>query len=619
MIVYQNTTKGFLKDVDTNRITDEIKRHYFEKTGRTKFADNEDTSWINSMEFMGKVIRRSEVKEDCGVLIEFGLPSVNKRIDFIIAGEDIAGNKNFIIIELKQWKEAESTDKKDLVKTKYFGGGTTTHPSYQASSYKLYLKDYNENVYNSSITPFSCAYLHNYTEQSPEPLKADIYEHIIKDSKLYFKEDFKKLEDFIKKYVGQGKGKDILYKIESGNIKPSKQLINHVTGLYKGNPEFILLDEQKVAYETAYKLALDAKTKTTIIINGGPGTGKSVVSMSLLGGLLKKAKNVIFSAPNASFREVMVDKLVRAEDASRVKYLLKGSGAFYNAKPNIFDVIVVDEAHRLKNEKAFMYKGKNQIEDIINASLVNIFFIDEDQMIRPEDIGTVQEIKRVAELHGSRVEELILTAQFRCSGADGYVNWINDVLRIKETGNYDGWDEKDYEFKILNTPNELRSRIQEKSGQGHNARLLAGYAWEWTAENKGNSDAQVHDVKIPEFDFAMPWNSRKIGTTWAIHKEGINQVGCVHTSQGLEFDYVGIIVGKDLQFDPANDKFFTEWDAYKDTKGKQGLSKSPEELCKLVRNVYRILLTRGIKGCYVYFEDKNVRDYFEKRLAATST
>ncbi|MDQ3140959.1 MAG: DUF2075 domain-containing protein [Bacteroidota bacterium] len=614
MIIYQNTSGGFLQDVDSNRISDRIKEAYFEKTGKTNFADKEDSSWINSMEFMGKMIRRSEIKNDCGVMIEFALPSTSLRIDFILAGQDASGNKNFIIIELKQWKEAESTTVSDLVLTKYYKGHHSTHPSYQASSYKLYLSDYNENVYNSTITPFSCAYLHNYTEKNPEPLKADVYESIVKDSPLYFKDDFQKLEDFIKKYVGQGNGTEILYKIESGNIRPGKKLIEHVTGLYKGNKEFVMLDEQKIAYEIAFNAAMHATTKTTIIINGGPGTGKSVISMSLLGGLLKKAKNVIFAAPNASFREVMINKLGAGGDIQRIKYLLKGSGSFYNTRQDTFEVIVVDEAHRLKNEKAFMYKGKNQVDDVIKASKVNIFFIDEDQIIRPEDIGTTNEIKRVAALYQSEIIELNLTAQFRCAGTDGYVNWINDVLQIRDTANFDGWEEKDYEFKILSSPNELKEIINSKAEKGFNARILAGYAWQWTAEKDGNSNAQAHDVRISAFDFSMPWNSRKIGTTWAINKEGIEQVGCVHTSQGLEFDYVGVIVGNDLKINPVGNKFYTEWDAYKDSKGKQGLKHNPEELCRLVRNVYRILMTRGMKGCFVYFQDKGVEDYFRMRM-----
>lgn len=618
MIVYINSSEGFLNDVDTNKISDRIKEAYFEKTGKTKFNDKEDSSWINSMEFMGKIIRRSNISNDCGVMIEFGLPSTSKRIDFIVSGKDGEGKKNFIIIELKQWKEAQSTTAKDLVLTKYYGGNYSTHPSYQASSYKGFLSDYNENVYNSTLTPFSCAYLHNYQEKKPEPLKDDIYKDTIVDSPIYFKDDYEKLEAFIKQHVGFGNGKDILYEIEKGNIRPSKKLIDHVAGLLKGNKEFHLLEEQKITYEIALEISKKPTKKTVVLINGGPGTGKSVISMSLLGSLLKCNQNVVFVAPNASFREVMLDKLTQGRDTSRAKFLLSGSGKYFGAKANLFDTIVVDEAHRLKNGTAYMYKGENQVIDIVNAAKVSIFFVDEDQMIRPDDIGSITEIKRVSELFGAEVVELELKAQFRCSGADGYINWINDVLRIRDTANFDGWDKKDFEFKIVDTPHKLRDLIKERASQGFYSRMLAGFAWEWTQENKGNSNAQINDVKISELDFEMPWNSRKVGSTWAINDHGIEQIGCVHTSQGLEFDYVGVIVGSDLKYNRESDKFYSEWNSYKDTKGKQGLREDPEKLCKMIRNIYRILMSRGMRGCYVYFRDKSTEAYFKESLKRTS-
>ncbi|MBK8983156.1 MAG: DUF2075 domain-containing protein [Ignavibacteria bacterium] len=541
MIVYKNSSKGFINDVDKNIISDKIKNSVLENFLWEKVNKKEEMSWINSMQFIGKVIKNAQIADDCGILIEYNLPSTSKRVDFIITGKDESDRSGFIIIELKQWLEAKSTKKDGLVYTDYFGN--TLHPSYQAYSYKLYLKDYNENVYNNSLQIKSCAYLHNYTERNPEPLRDEIYSDIVSDSPIYFKDDQTQLEEFIRIFVGKGKGEEIVYQIENGNIKPSKKLIDHVCGLFKGNSEFVLLDEQKIAFETAKEIALTATKKTVVIINGGPGTGKSVVSMNLLG-LLKDNQNVVFVAPNSSFREVMLAKLVGTFDSNRVRHLLKGSSSFYNVPENTFDVLIVDEAHRLKNGNAFMYKGKNQVEDIIKAAKVSIFFIDEKQMIRPDDIGTLEEIKRVTELHKAEIQSIDLKAQFRCSGAEGFINWVEDVLQLEATGNFDGWDTNDFMFKICDSPNELRYLIGQEIDKGSKARILAGYAWPWTPAKNGNANGQIEDVNIPEFDFSMPWNSRQIGTKFAIDDDGINQIGCVHTSQGLEFDYVGIIVGK---------------------------------------------------------------------------
>ena len=599
MIIYKNTADGFRDDVDRNQITELIEHELREYFGRN-VSSSERRALTNSLGFMEKIVRRSKVNGDCGILVEYNIPATSNRIDFLISGYDKNNNKNLIIIELKQWEKAQKTDKDGIVIT-FLGRGEveTTHPSYQANSYKLFLKDYNENIYNGDIYPYSCAYLHNYKELKTEPLKSDLYKDLIKDTPIYFKDDYEKLENFVNKHVGKGKGMDILYEIERSKIRPSKKLVNHVISMFKGNQEFILLDKQKVAYEMALNLAKKRDKKSVIIIKGGPGTGKSVVSMNVLGRLLQKKLNVVFVAPNASFRNVMIQKLAQDNTKVRIKHLFKGSAGFLDTENNIYDVAVIDEAHRLKDGTAYQYQGDNQIEDIVKSAQTSIFFIDDYQRIRPEDIGSIKEIKRVAENNGAKYYEIELVAQFRCSGAEGYINWLDDVLHIKKTANFDGWNNDEFEFKIFDNPNDLYSTIKEKCNEGCKARLLAGYAWKWTSEKDGNKDAEINDVKIPEYDFSMPWNSRKTGTLWATDPKGINQVGCVHTSQGLEFDYVGIIVGNDLRFETQNLSYRVDWNSYKDASGKKRLKDNPEKLCMYVKNIYKILMSRGIKGCYV--------------------
>ena len=614
MIVYENTSQGFLQDVLENRIEDCIERAFIPRFGQP--GQTEKISWRNSMGFMQRAITRAGVAGDCGILIEYNIPAAGRtRIDFIIAGQDENNGKNFIIVELKQWDWAKSTHKSGVVKAPLRGskdGIETTHPSYQAYSYKMFMSDFKESIYQGGLTPYSCAYLHNYREGDPEPLTSAFYKAIVNDTPIYFKDDSQKLAEFIARFVGKGAGKEILYEIEKGRIRPSRKLVDHVCGLFKGNSAFVLIDEQKVAYETAVDLALHAKKKTVLLIKGGPGTGKSVVSMNVLGAVLSDQSNVAFVAPNASFRNVMVHSLARENPVTRLRNLFKGSSSFYNVDTDTYDVLIVDEAHRLKNGSAYQYFGDNQIEDIVKAARVSIFFIDDDQKIRPEDIGSVNEIKKVSAAFKADIHEIELAAQFRCSGADGYINWLDDVLQIRPTGNFDGWDRGSFEFKIFDDPKVLYKAIKAKDISGSKARLLAGYAWPWTKE--GNIDANVNDVVIPEFNFGMPWNSRQVGTTWAIDSEGVDQIGCIHTSQGLEFDYVGVIVGSDLRFDKESNGFVVDWGSYKDRNGKKGLRNKPEQLSRLVRNIYKTLMTRGMRGCYVYIVDKEVEAYFRSRL-----
>jgi DUF2075 family protein/phage repressor protein C with HTH and peptisase S24 domain len=614
MIIYKNTSEGFLADVNGNKIVDLIQEAFKQQVGW--FPTNEVSSWNNSMQFMESIIRNSKLCKDCGILIEYKIPLTSNRIDFIIAGSDNQHSRNFIIVELKQWESAQATSMDGIVVT-FLGGKNreTTHPSYQANSYKCLLSDYNENIEKKNINLHSCAYLHNYKESQPEPLLSDVYSEIVADTPMFFKHDTEKLQSFISKHVGCGKGMDVLYDIQFGSIRPSKKLVDHVCGMFAGNKSFVLIDNQKVAFEKAMSIARNADEKTVLIVKGGPGTGKSVISMNLLGSLLREKHNVIFVAPNASFRDVMLEMLAREHRKNRLKHLFKGSAAFVDAGTNVFDAIIVDEAHRLKNGTAYQYKGDNQLVDIIKSSKTSILFIDENQRIRPEDIGTVAEIKRVAKTEGAKFYEIELEAQFRCAGAEGFLNWLDHILHIKKTANFDGWDRKDFEFVIFDDPNEMRKAIKAKNADGYTARMLAGYAWKWSSEKEGNPNSEIEDVTIPAYNFAMPWNSRKARTTWAIDKTGVDQIGCIHTSQGLEFDYVGVIVGDDLKFDPDSMSYYIDWNAYRDSTGKKGLKKDLQALSILVRNIYKTLMSRAMRGCYVYICNSSVRKLFSDSLA----
>lgn len=621
MIIYQNDVIGFRTAVDTNRIVNDIDAQFSEKFGM-RVQDSERRSWNNSLRFMETALRLAKIPDDGGVLIEYNIPSTSKRIDFIVSGHDEQDNPNFVIIELKQWDKAEATDKEDLV-IAYTGRALreVAHPSYQAYSYKKYLMDMNEAVYSNSVNPFSCAYLHNFPRRNPEPILSPQYMEIVKDTPVFFTDDIEKLEDFLRRYVGKGQGKEILYQIENGKIRPSRKFVEYVSSMFDGNEVYTLLDEQKVAHANIIRYASTATEKTTIIVNGGPGTGKSVVAMNAFADILRSGKNIKFVAPNASFRNTIVDMLAynKKNKKKRLNALFSGSGAFYASYPNEFDVLVVDEAHRLKKKGAYMYRGVSQVEDVINASLVNVFFIDDNQRIRPDDEGTVEVIKEVASRYQSQVVEVELMAQFRCAGAEGFLNWVDHNLQIRETANFDGWDGDAFEFSIVEDPHTLTSIIGEKRVSGFHARLLAGFAWPWTSEKDGNSDAEVPDVQIPEHDFQMPWNSRRDQYSWASDNKKSGQIGCVHTSQGLEFDYVGVIIGNDLRYNPLTGEVYANSNDYYDTTGKKGLKDNPAELTRLIKNIYKVLLSRGMKGCFVYCRDKNLQEYLQGRLKGMKT
>ncbi len=569
------------------------------------------------MQYMERILRNSKIEDDCGVLIEYTIPNTSKRVDFIVTGRNEKQEKNYVLVELKQWEEASATDIPELVHT-FVGGGfrDVLHPSYQAESYSRMMGLMNEGIYDNNIIGFPCVYLHNYERKTPEPLLDPRYRDGIKQAPIYFMDDYRKLQDYLKKMVGAGKGMDILYEMEHGRIRPSKALVDCVDSLYAGNDEFVLLDEQVVAYNTICRELEKIDRKKTIIVKGGPGTGKSVISFKVLHKLIDRRLNAKFVAPNEAFREVMVKKLVasKVDKAKNIKPLFGGSGAFFGVPLNAYDVLVVDEAHRLKGKGAFMYKGDNQIKDIIHASRLNVFFVDDTQKIVPADIGSVSEIRKAAEEEGSEVVEMELKAQFRCSGAEGFVNWVTHTLQIEDTANYEGWDQEEYEFRIFEDPNDLYETIRRKNDEtNNNARMVAGFAWDWSED----VNAAVDDVTIPEKNFRMPWNARNQRALFAVKEDSVNQVGCIHTVQGLEFDYVGVIIGNDMKYDPDTHSILVEFDEYKDKSGKKGLKKQQDRLTQYVKQIYKVLMSRGRYGCYVYCRDENLKKYLESRLTGS--
>lgn len=622
MVLYSHPYEKFKQDVSSLTLTKTLVDR-FETVYHSKVKESEKRSFENSLSAMHTIMSGSSLPNDCGISIEYNLPHTNRRIDFIIAGEDENANKNVIIVELKQWQTANSTHMDGVVET-FLNKGIrkTSHPSYQAYGYKNFLNNFNEAIYDGDIEVKSCAFLHNYNKKEPEPLLDDIYVHYFNDSPLFFRDHAVKLANFISNHVGRGRGMDILYKVENGRIRPSVKLVNAVGSLFKGNEFFLLLDEQKVLYETLLHTPI-TEEKQVVIIKGGPGTGKSVLSFNLLYGMLKPGKNTVLVAPNASFREVMKKKLQQSgmkksskniSDTMVLNNIITGSAGFVDTASNQYDVIIVDEAHRLKDKKAYQYRGENQIRDVINASRLAIFFVDDLQSIRPEDIGSVKNIKKIASSFHAKVSEHVLDVQFRCSGMDGYINWVDHTLKIKATANFDSWDQDAFSVTLCDSPHELYEQIKDRAEAGNEARMLAGYAWKWTSEKDGNADGQVEDVVIGEHNFSMPWNARSASTTWAIDKSGINQIGCIHTSQGLEFDYVGVIIGKDLQYDPIKKELFASWTHYKDAAGKKTLKDNPRQLTQLVKNIYKVLLTRAMKGCYVYCHDEHLQEYIKTCL-----
>ncbi len=619
MIVYSGLKSDFLTAVEQDSIASEIEENIYNKMHR-RSAQNEFRSWENSLEYMYKVMNDDDIPKDAGVAIEYNIPQTSKRVDFIVSGYDEKKDPNVVIIELKQWDKVDTVEGQDALVETFTGGAVrkVVHPSYQAWSYAAMIYDYNQNVQMGNIVLHPCAYLHNYRKSNPEKLEENQYREYVDDAPIFARGEVSKLRDFIKKSVKVGDNKQLLYDIDNGKIKPSKSLQDSIKSMIEGNQEFIMLDDQKVIYEEILKKSLQCMTDTkkrTIIVKGGPGTGKTVVAINLLAKLTNEGQFVQYTSKNSAPRNVYAKKLTGHKKTS-INNMFKGSGSYVDADANMVDTIICDEAHRL-NDKSGMFHnlGENQIKEIINASLCSVFFIDESQRVTLSDIGTVGEIKSWAAKLDSEVCEMELVSQFRCNGSDGYLAWLDDVLEIRDTANSDMKD-IDYDIRIVDSPNEVRDLIVERNKAANHSRILAGYCWAWL--KAGQNDTNVHDIKIG--DFEMSWNLGNT-STFAIDEDSVNEIGCIHTSQGLEFDYAGVIIGDDMRYEDGHivTDFTKRAKTDQSLKGIKKLYKENPDLAikeadEIIKNTYRTLMTRGMKGCYVYCTDKNLADYLRACL-----
>ena len=435
----------------------------------------------------GHTIDDADISDDCNVAIEYQIPLTSKRIDFLISGLDERNQKNVVVIELKQWETSEPTSRPDVVQA--FTGGANryvTHPSYQASSYTKTIENFNEAVSTEHIHLIPCAYLHNYKEEFRRNIDETYYPEAVQTAPIFLSRDAAKLREFIKSYIHKRSGKDLLMTIEDGKIRPSKSLQDTLASMLKGNAEFCLIDEQKVAYETVRKKlenVLKGKDhKTTIIIKGGPGTGKSVVAIQLLCDLIQKNYSALYVTKNAAPRNVYFAKLRQNNySLSYINSLFRSAFSFIDAPANSIHCILADEAHRLmQNSGRYKPGSKPQAYDIINAAKVSVFFIDEEQKVTTADACTIDTIRQYAKMLGSEViegEDYNLTSQFRCNGSDAYLALINSILGMHSSPNT--LLDLDYDIQVFDSPTKMREALRTKNLINNKSRMLAGYCYEW--------------------------------------------------------------------------------------------------------------------------------------------
>ena len=616
MLAYCSTLGQFIGDVATGNIAQIIESTFRETFGRGT-SPAEIRSWQNSLLALCNVLNHPMFPETTGVGVEFQLPKTSKRIDVLLTGFNSKAQREVLIVELKQWATADSTSMDGVVET--FVGGSlrhVSHPSYQAWSYAQLLTDFALIVGQEKINVTACAFLHNMADKSE--LEREHYSIYTERAPIFTGLEGFAFQQYIVDRIQQGDNGETVRMLEESDVAPSKSLADALRAMIEGNAEFTLLDEQKVTYEECLKLSEDLSTKQVMIVDGGPGTGKSVLAINLLSRFTGQGLNARYVTKNAAPRAVYEARLTGHLKKSRISTLFTGSGSFVSTNDNEYDMLIVDEAHRL-GLKSGLYRnlGENQIKEIINGSKLSIFFIDELQKIHIHDAGSKAMIRTMANQLGAKVTETNLVSQFRCGGSNEFLGWLDTFLY--DTGKLSPYSEdpEKFEFRVFDDPAKMHEAIQTKNAQGEKSRMVAGYCWDWVSKKQKH----LNDIVLNNGAYAAQWNLTEHGSLWIEREDSISEIGCIHTCQGLEVDYIGVIIGPDLRFEngalicDVNQRAKTDASIKGIKKmGREDPEKAAALGKELILNTYRTLMTRWRESCSIYCENEQVRQLFEEKL-----
>lgn len=583
---------------------------------------SETRSWERSLPVLAEDLRDAGLTK-VEVLVEHRLPLASKRADAVLCGvHPRTQEPSFVVVELKQWTQAMADpDEPGLVYVDTYGNRPVLHPSAQVAGYVQYLSDFLRALEHNPESICGAAYLHNATEHGVASLRLlDQTEN----GRLFTADRRDEWLSYLTSRLAPLSGSEAADTLLGSAVGPSRQLMKVAADEVRDREQFVLLDEQQVAYRLVLQAVRGARTsnhKSVVVVTGGPGSGKSVIALSLLGELFREGRSALHVTGSSAFTGTL--RRVAGSRNTRVKQLFGYFNQLGDVEPNSLDVLIADEAHRIRETSAHRFTqrsartGKPQVEELIDAARVPVFLLDEHQVVRPGEVGSVTAITEAAKDRGLDVRIVELDAQFRSGGSRAYEEWVVRLLDLADGGPMPWLGDDNYELLVADSPEEMETLLREKQRAGYGSRMAAGFCWQWSKVVR--NQPLVEDVVIGAW--SRPWNNPEQRRhfdappreLWATEDGGFEQIGCVYTAQGFEYDWSGVIMGPDLVW--RGGKFTSNVQASKDPafRGQGGAG-----FDTFVRNVYKVLLTRGMVGTVLYSTDGETRTLLRELVGAVS-
>jgi uncharacterized protein len=634
MDLWRGSLRDFIRTAESGSIAGEL-GGAFARVYDHPPSDGEHRSWSNSLPALAQALRtmgRRDVGVEIrsahavadarsalplpgaiGVAAEYHLPLSNRRLDVLLCGKGVDDHRRAVVVELKQWSEVAVAD--EFETNVLVGGRERVHPSQQALDYADWLSDYHSAFVAGDVLPGACSYLHNLGAGDAELLRHARFSDTLARSPLFTADEELELSAFVTHQVGAGEGMETLEQVASGRFRPSPRVIASLEAVMEQKARWHLLDEQRQAYNAIMaevrRLARRAG-HSAVLVRGAPGTGKTVIAVQVLADAMRLGLRAAHVTGGKAFTTAL-----RAQFRGADK-LFQWNMNLRNAHTQELDVALIDEAHRIRETSDIRYtprseRGKRtQIEELINAAKVAVFFLDENQFVRPDELGSTALVVETCGKRGIPLRKYDLSTQFRCGGCTDYIAWIDRLLGFG-TAEPGPWLKR-YRFELAGDPEDLDELIHEARAGGPSARTVAGFCWRWSAPRADGT--LVEDVAIGSW--RRPWNAKHDPrkrytpsndpyTLWAESEAGFNQIGCIYSAQGFEFERVGVIWGPDLVW--RTDRWVAQ-----PSESYDRAIKGADSMLQLVRNAYRVLLTRGTTATRVLCIDPETRAHVARAL-----
>ena len=619
------TTAAHIRETPPVSLVEQLLERMLYRTGR-KAAPAEQASWRRSLPVFAADLVDAGLG-DVEMLVEYHLPLTSQRADVVLAGTHPGtGKPSYVVVELKQWSAASAFEgDPEIVAVPGMPGGPRLHPVVQVRGYCEYLLDFARVLADLPDSLAGMAYLHNAAD--PAQVKDLLAVPVSTTGRFFTAADKGAMFDFLKSRLAPFSGREAADLLINSPIAPSKQLLKLAAAEIRDRPQFHLIGNQHLAVELvmhAVEHARSGNSKRVIVVTGGPGSGKSVIALSLVGELARHGRTVLHATGSRSFTQTL--RKVAAIRAPSIRTMFKYFNQFMTADPNGLDVLIMDEAHRIRKTSVDRYTrtalrtDRPQIDELIAAARVPVFLLDEHQVVRPGEMGTLRQIEQHARHLGLELNHIDLGEQFRCGGSEEYVHWVVRLLGLDHCHPPTAWSgDPQFHVRVAETPEEMEHYLSSQLQEGYSARITAGYCWQWS--DARSDGTLVSDVQIGTW--ARPWNSksdRRIGDAppsalWATDDGGFGQVGCIYTAQGFEYDWNGVIIGPDLVW--RDGRFITVRSANRDPDFRNATAVPDERFDVLVRHVYKVLLTRGMIGTIIYSTDQETRQALRALIEAT--